>query len=169
MDSQHSLDQASVAHVGAWHFTPGASRFLGGKTDGFRRRLLATVERRLATEGSPVIVKCDDQPPVIANGLALSDGDANSFVAAAAVTVTRLDDLPVPSEAMLKRLFAFSAAEVRVAQALARGESLREIATTLRIKITTARTELGSIFAKTDTRRQAHLVAVLSHLAHLEC
>jgi DNA-binding CsgD family transcriptional regulator len=170
VDSQHPLrDSDRSARARAWHFTPGASRFLGAKTDGFRKRFLETVERRLASEGSPVVVLCDDQPPVIANGFDLSAGDATAYPKSSAVNVSRLDDLPVPSEPMLRRVFQFTSAEVRVAQGLARGESLEEIATILHIKITTARTELASIFAKTDTRRQGQLVAVLSHLAHIEC
>jgi hypothetical protein len=43
--------------------------------------------------------------------------------------------------------------------------ALDEIAAELGIKMTTARTQLAAIFAKTDTRRQAKLVAILTRLA----
>jgi DNA-binding CsgD family transcriptional regulator len=76
-------------------------------------------------------------------------------------------DLPVPSEARLKALFDLSGAEARLAQRLARGDSVEEVAQTLSIKMTTARTQLAAIFSKTDTRRQAKLVAILSRVAHL--
>jgi DNA-binding CsgD family transcriptional regulator len=76
-------------------------------------------------------------------------------------------DLPVPSETRLKALFDLTAAEARLAQRLARGDSVEEVAQTLSIKMTTARTQLAAIFAKTDTRRQAKLVAILSRVAHL--
>jgi DNA-binding CsgD family transcriptional regulator len=76
-------------------------------------------------------------------------------------------DLPVPSEARLKALFDLTAAEARLAQRLARGDSVEETALALNIKMTTARTQLAAVFAKTDTRRQAKLVAILSRVAHL--
>jgi DNA-binding CsgD family transcriptional regulator len=78
-----------------------------------------------------------------------------------------LSDLPVPSEARLKALFDLTTAEARLAQRLARGDSVEEVALELSIKMTTARTQLAAIFAKTDTRRQAKLVAILSRVAHL--
>jgi DNA-binding CsgD family transcriptional regulator len=80
----------------------------------------------------------------------------------------RLTTLPVPSEARLRQLFDLTPAEARLAQALARGDALEEVAVKLKIKMTTARTQLAAIFAKTQTRRQAGLVAILSRLAHLD-
>jgi DNA-binding CsgD family transcriptional regulator len=76
-------------------------------------------------------------------------------------------DLPVPGEARLKALFDLTAAEARLAQHLARGLSVEEAAQLLNIKMTTARTQLTAVFDKTDTRRQAKLVAILSRVAHL--
>jgi DNA-binding CsgD family transcriptional regulator len=172
MDSNQAKIASPVGRgVRAWRFTPGANRYLGGKTDGFRKRFLETVERRLAVEGSPVVVMREVETPMIAHTFAAADADAKviPFPSAVNVTVTRLDDLPVPSESILMRVFDLTVAEVRVAQGLARGHSLDETATRLGIKITTARTELASIFAKTATCRQGQLVAVLSHLAHTEC
>jgi DNA-binding CsgD family transcriptional regulator len=55
-----------------------------------------------------------------------------------------------------------------LAQRLATGDSVEEVAQRLNIKMTTARTQLAAIFAKTDTRRQAKLVAILSHIAHVD-
>jgi DNA-binding CsgD family transcriptional regulator len=77
-------------------------------------------------------------------------------------------NFPVPSEASLKSLFDLTPAEARLAQHLACGDSVEEVAQTLHIKMTTARTQLAAIFAKTETRRQAKLVAILSRVAHLE-
>ena len=85
------------------------------------------------------------------------------------VNQPQFGDLPVPPEAVLRRLYDLTPAEARLAQGLASGDSLDEVATGLGIRMSTARTQLGSIFAKTDTRRQAKLVALLCHLAHLTC
>jgi len=77
-------------------------------------------------------------------------------------------NFPIPSEANLRTLFDLTPAEARLAQHLACGDSVEEVAQTLHIKMTTARTQLAAIFAKTETRRQAKLVAILSRVAHLE-
>jgi DNA-binding CsgD family transcriptional regulator len=87
--------------------------------------------------------------------------------AAHPATAAALFDLPVPSAVRLKALFDLTAAEARLAQRLARGDSVEEAAQALSIKMTTARTQLAAVFAKTDTRRQAKLVAILSRVAHL--
>jgi DNA-binding CsgD family transcriptional regulator len=84
-----------------------------------------------------------------------------------ATELQKIMDFPVPSEARLRKLFELTAAEARLAQCLSCGESLEEAALKLSIKMTTARTQLAAVFAKTDTRRQAKLVAILSRVAHL--
>jgi DNA-binding CsgD family transcriptional regulator len=73
----------------------------------------------------------------------------------------------VPNAETLRTVFDLTHAEARIAQSLARGESLEEIAQRLDIRMSTARTQLASIFAKTSTCRQGKLVAILSRLAHL--
>lgn len=75
---------------------------------------------------------------------------------------------PVPSGGRLRALFGLTGAEAKLAQRLASGDSVEEVAQELCIKMTTARTQLAAIFGKTATRRQAKLVAVLSRIAHLE-
>ena len=69
---------------------------------------------------------------------------------------------------MLARIYGLTRAEAAIAREIARGEQLEEVAARLGIKITTARSQLSSIFAKTQTRRQSKLVVLLSRLAHLE-
>ena len=76
-------------------------------------------------------------------------------------------EFPVPSKELLARAFNLSPAEIRLAQHLARGESLEEIAPRVGVKISTARSQLASIFTKTGVKRQPKLVALLSRLAHL--
>src|SRR6185295_1776329 len=65
-----------------------------------------------------------------------------------------LMNLPVPSEGLLHAYFDLTPAETRLAQTLALGNSLEETASLLDIKMSTARSQLASIFAKTNTFRQ---------------
>lgn len=61
----------------------------------------------------------------------------------------------------LMRLYGLTAAESRLAAALAAGKSLPEAARLTGITHDTARTHLKRVFAKTQTRRQAELVRLL--------
>ena len=87
--------------------------------------------------------------------------------ASAHLPETALQGIPVPSEAVLQRLFGLTAAEARLACSISRGETLGEAAGVLGIKISTARCQLAKLMAKTETRRQAQLVALLVNVAHL--
>lgn len=81
--------------------------------------------------------------------------------------VEDLYDFPAPPGRLLQECFHLTPAETRLARIIARGEPLERAAQSLGIKLPTARTQLAAIFAKTNTRRQPQLVALLSRLAHL--
>jgi len=66
-----------------------------------------------------------------------------------------------PSAADLRQRYALTAAEARIAGALATGASLKEIAGRHEMSYETARLHLKHIFAKTGTHRQADLVRLL--------
>lgn len=68
---------------------------------------------------------------------------------------------PCPSIEMLGELYKLTVAEARLAQLIAKGNSLQEAASFLDITENTARTHLKRIFSKTDTGRQAELMAIL--------
>jgi len=77
--------------------------------------------------------------------------------------VLMLVDPPASSSetpARLKRLFGLTPAEARVLALLIEDRRPREIAEELRISITTVRSHLKVLFAKTGTRRQSELVAL---------
>ena len=69
-----------------------------------------------------------------------------------------------PSEQVLSLGFQLTAAEARLASSLAAGEGIGTASARLAIGRETARTQLRAIFAKTGTRRQAELTALLSRL-----
>ena len=64
--------------------------------------------------------------------------------------------------AVLEGLFDLTPSEARVAKALAGGAEIDTVAATFGVTPATIRSQLKSIFAKTGTRRQADLVAILS-------
>ncbi len=64
----------------------------------------------------------------------------------------------------LRQLFRLSPAEAAIAIALANGADLPEIAMARSVKLNTLRSQIASIMAKTNTRRQAELVAIVARL-----
>lgn len=68
---------------------------------------------------------------------------------------------PASRTELLKMLFELTPAEAHLAERLAGGSSLTEAADSLGIAVGTARTQLKSVFSKTDTSRQAELVRLL--------
>jgi DNA-binding CsgD family transcriptional regulator len=110
---------------------------------------------------------------VSARQMSSDDRNARASVLGPAGRVVPLDikevmNFPVPSEARLRLLLDLTAAEARLAQLLASGDTLEQVAQKLGVKLTTARSQLAVIFSKTGIRRQTKLVAILSRLAHLE-
>ncbi|WP_136623697.1 helix-turn-helix transcriptional regulator [Bradyrhizobium centrolobii] len=84
-----------------------------------------------------------------------------------ALILLDLDAHPEPSPRTLQRLFGFTAAETQLALELARGHNLLDIARARRLSRTTVRSQLASLFVKTQTRRQADLIALLGRVAIL--
>jgi DNA-binding CsgD family transcriptional regulator len=77
---------------------------------------------------------------------------------AAAVFITDPERRIEPQATVLRRLYGLTAAEAGLALAMLQGEGLGAAAERLGIRLSTAKTQLASVFAKTDTRRQAELV-----------
>jgi DNA-binding CsgD family transcriptional regulator len=78
-------------------------------------------------------------------------------------------DEPRPSASvLLRRGYGLTSAEARLAAALARGESLRDIAEATGVGPETVRSHLKRVFAKTGTRRQSELVRLLILLSPRE-
>jgi DNA-binding CsgD family transcriptional regulator len=78
-----------------------------------------------------------------------------------AIVFIRDPEQPMPSSQALRGLFGLTAAEANIAAALGEGLSLDSIAASQHVSLNTARTHLKNILAKTGTRRQAELVALL--------
>lgn len=78
-----------------------------------------------------------------------------------------LDRTPRPNTAALEQIFGLTAAEARLAAALAGGATVAEAAIAHQVSVATVRTQLAAIFSKTHTSRQAELVTLVSRLSAL--
>jgi DNA-binding CsgD family transcriptional regulator len=80
---------------------------------------------------------------------------------AGAIVFVRDPNSSISATGTLRALFKLTPTEARIAQALANGETITEIAAAHRASLQTVRKQLRTIFAKTDTNRQAECVAVI--------
>jgi DNA-binding CsgD family transcriptional regulator len=80
---------------------------------------------------------------------------------AAVVFVGDPERSPEPVPDRLRRLYGLTRCEARLAAHIAAGRCLDDTAEQMGITRETARTHLKRVFAKTDTRRQGELVALL--------
>jgi DNA-binding CsgD family transcriptional regulator len=95
----------------------------------------------------------------------LANSHADMFqMAKAILTIVDPYDRPDISHDHLMRLLGLTPAEARVAKALAKGATLAETADEFNLSMKTVRTQLRSIFAKTETHRQSDLVALLTRI-----
>jgi DNA-binding NarL/FixJ family response regulator len=71
---------------------------------------------------------------------------------------------PIVPESYLRRLYRLTSSEAAVALGIVRGEGLQAVADKLRITLSTVRTHRQRVFRKTETRRQAELVRLISQM-----
>ncbi|MEA2934996.1 MAG: hypothetical protein QOD74_1642 [Variibacter sp.] len=109
-----------------------------------------------------VAISLKDDLTVVLNQVRDVTSDGSSIV-----IILNLDAHPEPSPITLQNLFGLTLAETQLAIQIARGKTLSEVARNRRLSRTTVRSQLASIFAKTQTGRQAELVALLGRVAML--
>ena len=92
------------------------------------------------------------------------------FARGSAVLVCVTDPVEgsVPADVKLAELFALTGAESRLATALYEGLTLSEASLRHGISVNTARVQLSSIFAKTETHRQAELIRLMAAYGAME-
>jgi DNA-binding CsgD family transcriptional regulator len=109
----------------------------------------------------PIIVQRPDKLPVILRiwpfeGAVHSEQDVHALI-----TLNALGPKPGPPAAILAKTFRLTPSEAKLACIIARGAPPQIAARELKISRETARNQLKSVFAKTDTHRQSELVALL--------
>jgi DNA-binding CsgD family transcriptional regulator len=91
-----------------------------------------------------------------------SDGAGGESAADVLCLVAPLDQRRIATARQLMDLFTLSAAEARLARALANGDSVEEYARDHDLRLPTVRTQLRAVFEKTGTQRQATLVRLIA-------
>lgn len=127
------------------------------------RRLVANVPAHFLPGSLSWVVICSrDDRPVILNEMGVIAHDGTSIVA-----LLDRKNRSAANPQTLQRMFGLTSAETLLALRLAQGDAPLEIARSWRLSRTTIRSQLASLFAKTETKRQAELVALLGRISVL--
>jgi DNA-binding CsgD family transcriptional regulator/PAS domain-containing protein len=117
---------------------------------------------------APVTVPRAGCRPLVVYAIPLAGAIRDVFCAARAIVMVRdLDARPHPPETLLRMIFGLTVAETKLAVRMASGVVLETVADNLGRTYETARAQLKSVFAKTNTHRQAELVALLASLSQI--
>jgi DNA-binding CsgD family transcriptional regulator len=119
----------------------------------------ATADRRPT---SMLITKPDSRSRQFVTVFPLGNDAQRSHPELFGIRVVALADGPfVGEESNLMQLFGLSPAELRLAQGLMRGRTLRELTAEFGVHMPTLRTQLSSILHKCGVRRQSDLIRLL--------
>jgi DNA-binding CsgD family transcriptional regulator len=114
-----------------------------------------------AAAGRMLVGRCDVLPPYVLTVAPLRTDMAVDNRRLALIVVVD-PQRHSPSETDLAEFFGLSPAEARLAAALLTGKTLSQIAASTGVRITTLRTQLGSILRKVGAERQSDLIRILS-------
>ena len=128
----------------------------------FKHLISLSPARRTLDALTCVIVSSKQCAPLI-----LSHADRNVPEGKNVVMLIDLDSCLYPNPLVLQRMFGLTPAETRLALQLAQGDIVADIARKGCLSRTTIRSQLASVFAKTQTTRQAELVKLLTRVAVL--
>ncbi|WP_143199543.1 helix-turn-helix transcriptional regulator [Bradyrhizobium sp. NAS80.1] len=118
-----------------------------------------------ATMMPPVAVARPGRRALAVYAVPLSGVVRDVLAAVRAIVVIRdLEECSMSPEAHVRNLFSLTSAEAKLATRVASGEHLEFAADALGIAYQTARNQMQAIFAKTDTHRQAEIVALFARL-----
>lgn len=127
------------------------------------KRLVADVPVRfLPGSLSWVVIKSLGDRPVVINEMGVVAPQGTCIVA-----LLDRENRPTANPDTLQRMFGLTSAETHLALRLAHGDAPLDIARSWRLSRTTIRSQLASLFAKTETKRQAELVALLGRISVL--
>ena len=130
------------------------------------QRLVASAlfaERGGENSCEPAVIARAEAPWLLADAMPVTSFGSDLFNAGRVVLIlTDLTRLSVPDETRLSLVYSLTAAEAKLAKTMAGGHGIEAAADSLRVNRETARSQLKAVFAKTNTRRQAELVALVA-------
>jgi DNA-binding CsgD family transcriptional regulator len=130
------------------------------------KRLLARADGRFSIDQEAwIVVSRPDIAPLVLHAIPLENEEISG--PHTILVFVDLSRRPQPSQGVLQRLFDLTPAEARLAISIGSGKTLAEIADETSLSNATLRTQLSSVFMKTQTRRQPELVALLARVAIL--
>jgi DNA-binding CsgD family transcriptional regulator len=141
----------------------GEAADTAGELSAGLRRLVADVPVHFQPGSlSWVVIRSRGDRPVILNETGVIAPDGTSIVA-----LVDRENTSATNPQTLQRMFGLTSAETQLALRLAQGDAPLEIARSWHLSRTTIRSQLASLFAKTETKRQAELVALLGRISVL--
>ncbi len=155
--AQAIIDGQSL--IDAIKSNPGSGRASDGE------RLKAAVAAACANgAGRVVLLGGEDMvQPLVALVLPFHDGNTSHHERALVLLRSNKGASEILIQS-LRRLFRLSPAEAAIAVSLGTGMDLNELARQRGVKLNTLRSQVASIMAKTGTRRQAQLVALVARI-----
>lgn len=134
--------------------------------DAHLQRLIGTATRRGARhEAKPVAavrISRFGAGDLLVHAAPLARSAPELFEQAAAIVLIDALDTPLaPTARLLRQVFGLTGAEAEIAAAVSSGRELDDISHTRGVSLGTLRNQLKTIYAKTGTRRQTELVALL--------
>jgi DNA-binding CsgD family transcriptional regulator len=113
----------------------------------------------------PIIVRREGKGPLVIKVMPVHHAARNPFLGARALlVVSDIERKPQSDPALIAKVFDLTAAEARLAAAVAAGEPLERFAARHAVSLGTARNQLKAIFLKTGAHRQSELAALLARL-----
>lgn len=127
---------------------------------------LVVVDRAAAARLTHLVVsatrpKGDGGALDLGAGLTMMIAPCGTAAPGVALVTIRTPPAQVLSTRLLRDLYGLTAAQAAVAERIAGGDTLEEVAAALAISLHTARSHLRQVFAKTGTARQSQLVSLL--------
>jgi DNA-binding CsgD family transcriptional regulator len=127
------------------------------------QRLLKRVPARVPADGSSwVTLRRESGRPLAMYQLRVGHPPESTIL-----ILVDIDTSLQPRPRTLERMFGLTGAEMNLATAIATGSAPADLARQRHVSQATVRSQLAKVFAKTHTRRQAELVALLARVALL--
>jgi len=137
---------------------------IGSETTALRRAIKQSVEGAVSGASPMTFQRLGDADDVLCLGIvAIRDpGSPTTRAPFVMLFATRPCEASLPDTRQLRSHFGLTDAQAKLAIEIAKGEGLKACARRLGIAVSTGRSHLKQIFEKTETRRQAELVRVIS-------